>query len=308
MLSRQDLVKALSADLGMLPIQLELIVRTAPLRYKVFSIPKRDGSPRIVAQPAREVKAIQRWLVNDLSTILPVHPAATAYQKGMSIKINAERHARSNFILKMDFKNFFPSIEYKDLCAHLQKYASSKYDTSATEMISRLCSWAPQRSPPLRLCIGAPSSPLLSNSVLYDFDRCIEAIATNDKVTYTRYADDLTFSSSTPDALRSYPNIVEKTVSSLTFPSLKVNAKKTVFASRAELRMVTGITLTSDHDLSVGRDRKRLARSMFHHFSLDRLNDKEIEKMWGLLAFIDHIEPGFSLRLKTRKTPPEGNN
>lgn len=308
MLSRQDLVRALSADLGMLPSQLELIIRTAPLRYKVFTIPKRDGSPRTVAQPAREVKAIQRWLVNDLSSILPVHAAATAYQKGMSIKINAERHARSNFILKMDFKNFFPSIEFKDLCAHLQKYASSRYDNSATEMISRICSWAPNRSPPLRLCIGAPSSPLLSNSVLYDFDLSIEAIATSDKVTYTRYADDLTFSSSTPDALKNYPEIVEKTVASLTFPSLKVNTKKTVFASRAGLRMVTGITLTSDRDLSVGRDRKRLARSMFHHFSLGQLNDKDVGKMWGLLSFIDHIEPGFSLRLRTRKMPPEGNS
>jgi RNA-directed DNA polymerase len=107
MYSSLELIRSLSFDLGMLPIQLEQIIRTAPLRYKVFEIPKRDGSPRIVAQPAREVKAIQRWLVKDLSTILPVHSAATAYQKGTSIKINADRHARSNFILKMDFKNFF---------------------------------------------------------------------------------------------------------------------------------------------------------------------------------------------------------
>jgi RNA-directed DNA polymerase len=138
MLSRSDLVKALSGELGMLPIQLELIIRTAPLRYKVFTIPKRDGSPRTVAQPAREVKAIQRWLVNDLNTVLPVHQAATAYRKGTSIKINAAKHVQSNFILKMDFKNFFPSIEFKDLCAHLQKYASEKYDESAIHMIARL--------------------------------------------------------------------------------------------------------------------------------------------------------------------------
>lgn len=305
MYSNLELVRSLSFDLGMLPSQLELIIRTAPLRYKVFEIPKRDGSPRIVAQPAREVKAIQRWLVKDLSTILPMHSAATAYQKGTSIKINADRHVRSNFILKMDFKNFFPSIEFNDICAHLQKYAAKRYDISASEMISRICSWAPNRKPPFRLCIGAPSSPLLSNSILYDFDCLIDAVATQDKVTYTRYADDLTFSSFNPDALKHYPDIVKNISASLAYPSLVVNTKKTVFASRAELRMVTGITLTSDHHLSVGRERKRLARSMFHRFTLNLLNAKEIEKMWGLLSFVDHIEPGFSLRLKTKKATPE---
>jgi RNA-directed DNA polymerase len=300
MLSRSDLVKALSGELGMLPIQLELIIRTAPLRYKVFTIPKRDGSPRTVAQPAREVKAIQRWLVNDLNTVLPVHQAATAYRKGTSIKINAAKHVQSSFILKMDFKNFFPSIEFKDLCAHLQKYASEKYDESAIHMIARLCSWAPNRSPPLRLCIGAPSSPLLSNSVLYDFDCAMEVFATRDEVTYTRYADDLTFSSSSPESLKSYPEIVRKVILSLPFPVLNINTKKTVFASKAERRLVTGITLSSTHDLSVGRDRKRLARAMFHHFSRGLLDAKGEEHMRGLLSFIDHIEPGFSVRLKAR--------
>ena len=308
MLNRQDLVEILSNLLGVLPTQFEQIARTSPLRYKVFTIPKRDGSLRTVAQPAREVKAIQRWLVNDLSDILPIHSAATAYQKGMSIKINANRHLGSSFLLKMDFKNFFPSIEFKDLCIHLQKYASGRYEHSAIEMISRFCCWAPERRPPLRLCIGAPSSPLLSNSVLYDFDCFFEAMSIGDKISYTRYADDLTFSSNNPDILKNYPDIVRSYLSSLHNPSLEINEKKTIFASRAGLRMITGITLTADHNLSVGRDRKRLARSMFHRFSLNRLNDKEVEKMFGLLAFIDHIEPGFSLNLKRQKIPPDKDN
>lgn len=302
--SSQDLIRIISAQLGVLPIQLEQIVRTSPLRYKVFTIPKRDGSLRTVAQPAREVKAIQRWLISDLSSILPVHPSATAYQTGMSIKINAEQHLKNDFLLKMDFQNFFPSIQFSDLCTHLQKYAAIRYDHSAIEMISRLCCWAPERRPPLRLCIGAPSSPLISNSILYDFDCYISEISSNYKVSYTRYADDLTFSCNNPDILKKYQFIVKDFLASMASPSLKINAKKTVFASRSGLRMVTGITLTPDGNLSVGRERKRLARSMFHRFSLNKLSEKEIEKMYGLLAFIDHIEPGFSFRLKREKTSP----
>jgi RNA-directed DNA polymerase len=174
-------------------------------------------------------------------------------------------------------------------------------------MISRICSWAPNRKPPLRLCIGAPSSPLLSNSILYDFDCLIDTVATQDRVVYTRYADDLTFSSFTPDVLKRYPDVVKNICASLAYPSLVLNTKKTVFASRAELRMVTGVTLTPDHFLSVGRERKRLARAMFNRFTLDLLNVKEIEKMRGLLSFIDHIEPGFSLRLKSKKATPEND-
>lgn len=59
--------------------------------------------------------------------------------------------------------------------------------------------------------------------------------------------------------------------------------------------------------MSVGRERKRLAKSMFHRFTLDLLNVKEIEKMWRLLSFIDHVEPGFSLRLKTKKGTSEND-
>lgn len=303
MLSGQELITTLSKELGMLPTQLELVIKTAPLRYKTFTIPKRDGSPRLVAQPAREIKAIQTWLVKDLRDVLPVHSAATAYQQGTSIKVNAAQHLGSKFLLKMDFKNFFPSIQFKDICLHLEKHASRKYEMSAIEMIARLFSWAPSRKPPLRLCIGAPSSPFISNSVLFDFDTHIEQIADADKVSYTRYADDLTFSSSTPNTLWDYPDKVRAALAGLPFPVLTVNENKTVFASGAGLRMITGIKITSDQNLSVGRDRKRLARAMFHHFMLGKLSDKEVEKMLGILAFIDHIEPGFSSRLRSKQPP-----
>ena len=77
-----ELVRKMSIDLGMLPSHLESIIKTAPLRYKKFTIPKRDGSKRNVAQPAREVKSIQRWIVKELRPHLPIHPSVTAYESG----------------------------------------------------------------------------------------------------------------------------------------------------------------------------------------------------------------------------------
>jgi len=306
MRNRIDFLKSLSVDLGILPGQLQHIIETAPLRYKVFTIPKRDGTPRVVAQPAREVKAIQRWVVNDLGSVLPLHSAATAYRPGASIKKNAASHVDSNFIMKMDFSNFFPSITFDDLVRHLSNTVSDRYDEGAIKLIATVSTWAPDRRPPLRLCIGAPSSPLLSNSILYEFDRQINDLATKEAVTYTRYADDLTFSSKRRNVLPKFTNLVTSIAASLEYPSLRVNTKKTVFASRAGRRVVTGVTLTSTHELSVGRERKRLIRAMYHRFLLGLLTADEIQRLQGLISFVDNIEPGFAQRIRNQRRPPLG--
>jgi RNA-directed DNA polymerase len=100
-------------------------------------------------------------------------------------------------LLKMDFRNFFPSILMTDIVRHLEIHCGQQYDSSAIKLIAYVCTWAPKRQGPLRLCIGAPSSPLLSNSVMFDFDKQLSSAAASDRVTYTRYADDLALSSRT---------------------------------------------------------------------------------------------------------------
>ncbi|MFL9994667.1 retron St85 family RNA-directed DNA polymerase [Paraburkholderia sediminicola] len=292
-----DILIRMAADLGMLPRQLAKVIKTSPLRYKVFTIPKRDGSQREVAQPAREVKAIQRWLIQELRPQLPVHDAVAAYEPGMSIRKNAERHLHSRFMLKMDFSNFFPSISAEALRLHLEVYCGDKYSLADRQVIVRACTWLPRRNSALQLCIGAPSSPLLSNSVMYEFDCAISARAQDEGVVYTRYADDITLSSSDRGVLSDYEDFVSETLAALAYPRVKVNRRKTVHASRAGRRVVTGIVLTPDGGISVGRDRKRLARSMFHRRTLGVLTADESAELDGLLAFIDSVEPGFSDRL-----------
>lgn len=291
--SANDLIVEMSSELGMLPGHLQSIIRTAPIRYKVFYIPKRNGELREVAQPAREVKAIQRWLVRHLVPLLPLHDAATAYRLGGSIKLNALQHVESNYMLKMDFCNFFPSILITDIVRHLEINCSEHFDSSAIKLIAYVCTWAPKRQGPLRLCIGAPSSPLLSNSVMFTFDSILESIANSDGINYTRYADDLTLSASRPDALNTYPSKVRDIAESLDYPRLVLNEKKTVFASRAGRRVVTGVTLSANHKLSIGRERKRKIRAMYHWMLLGILSDEKQKELAGLIAFAEDIEPGF---------------
>src|SRR4051794_3337072 len=97
------------------------IVRNAPIRYKTYPIRKRNGGERLISQPARELKALQRVLAESFLSQLPVHRAATAYRPGVSIRDNAAAHVLNGPILKFDFKEFFPSITSHDWRIYSQK-------------------------------------------------------------------------------------------------------------------------------------------------------------------------------------------
>jgi RNA-directed DNA polymerase len=116
------LIRDLSIALEMPEDDISKIIATAPRRYKVFAIPKRSGvDQRIIAQPARELKAIQRYVITTKLHGLRVHPIATAYRVGRNIADNAMPHAKKRVILKLDFQDFFHSITPDDLQATLTR-------------------------------------------------------------------------------------------------------------------------------------------------------------------------------------------
>lgn len=291
------MMRNMASSLGFLPGQLLPVITTAPLRYKVFTVPKRNGERRLLAQPAREVKAMQYWILGHLRPLLPVHSAVTAYEVGTSIRENARRHAAGNFLLKMDFSNFFPSILATDFKQHLIRHGAASFSEAEHDMLSRILFWAPNRAPPLRLCIGAPTSPFISNTILYDFDSEVAAACAEIDVTYTRYADDLAFSTLRRNVLYQIPDMVREKLAGLIYPRLQVNGRKTIHASKRTLRKITGIVITPKGVLSVGRDRKRLVRAMYHRASLGQLDAKQLEVLRGQIAYIVSIEPDFEERL-----------
>lgn len=298
--SKDEIVRRIAADSGLLPRHVERIILTAPLRYKIFEIPKRGGGMREVAQPAREVKTLQRWVVRELKPFLPIHSAATAYQTGSSIARNAKLHCDSRYMLKLDFSNFFPSIMRGDIRAHLDRYCAQQFDAPTRILFSHLMCWVRKRLPPLRLCIGAPSSPFISNSILYDFDCSLSDMANKHDVTYTRYADDITLSARRRDALDGFVPAVRSLLDNLPYPRLAINEAKTVHASRAGRRVVTGLVLTPEGLVSIGRERKRLIRALYHRSLSGQLDPKQLQQLAGLMAFAEGVEPGFCARLSKR--------
>lgn len=277
--------------------KLKGLINTAPHRYKVYEIPKRNRmGKRIIAQPSRAIKVLQELALDSITERLPIHSSAMAYIKGKNIKENASKHKLNQYILKMDFKDFFHSIKPNDLIEHANKHLG-KLDEEDRFILAKLFFWSPKDGLGPRLSIGAPSSPFISNTVLFQFDVRISNHLTKNNITYTRYADDLTFSTNQRNKLNEIPNIVKNICENLSYPKLTINDDKTIFSSKANNRHITGLVINNDNEISLGRDRKRTIKSLIFRFSKNELDEKAILNLRGQISFSKHIEPTFYLSL-----------
>lgn len=292
-----SLIEALWRETGLDAVSIQRIIATAPERYKVYSIPKRGGGRRIIAQPARELKALQRALVRLYLLDRPVHPSAMAYVVGRSIRLNAATHAENGPILKLDLRNFFPSIRSTDWMAYCADH--ELFDDLADRRASARILFRRERGAHVhRLSIGAPSSPLVSNLLMYEFDRAIAAIVAEDSVTYTRYADDMTFSAKRTGFLTGVEKAVRHTLASLKSPRLYLNDDKKVLATKKYKREVTGLILTNDNRVSLGRVKKRLLRAQIHYFKMGDLDEATSMALAGHMAYAFDVEPAFFARME----------
>ncbi|AIY43871.1 Retron-type RNA-directed DNA polymerase [Collimonas arenae] len=291
----------LFTDFPMSPQQLRILMLTAPYRYKFFHIPKRSGGRRLISQPAKEVKWLQRYVIEIIRKKIPVHRCATAYEPGSSIFANAEAHVQNRFLLKMDFKNFFPSITDMDV-SHLIKSAYPDIEDGELELIVRLLVMSDKKNEKFVLAAGAPSSPFISNALLNQFDTELHLHCLSQNVVYTRYADDIALSTNAPLLLSELHKFIRVLVNEMKHPVLKINEEKTVYTSKKHNRKVTGLTLNSQKQVSLGRDMKRELRAAVDKFRKNELSQEAVSTLRGKLAFALAVEPEFVLRLRTHYT------
>lgn len=280
--------------------ELMVLIRSAPHRYKVYQIAKRvPGQFRTIAQPAKEVKVLQYWVMNHVLNGFEVHPAATGYRKGRSIAHNAKAHTRGRFLLKLDFKDFFPSLKARDFRRFLKKNWAD-LDQETVGALCRILFWRPKGTQDLCLSIGAPTSPMLSNLLMMEFDKRVSGFCAEHGVVYTRYADDLSFSAKTSQQLAAVEEMVTNLCDRLKSPSLTINPEKTVRVSKRDARRVTGLILTNDRKVSLGHEAKRRIRAWVHHFVTHRLDGVQTSKLRGMLNYVNSVEPAFLQKLREK--------
>lgn len=271
--------------------------KKAPKTYKCYQIPKNSGGFRLIANPPFALKVVQRLLIKILEERFFISDCAHAYEKKRSIKSNALCHVNSRFLLKMDLNNYFNSID-EDLLYSLFTRAYPEISKQEIDIINHILLW--EKGTKLCLSVGAPSSPYLSNVIMYDFDEELKSECLKRKIKFTRYADDLTFSTSERDQLFQVPHIVEELLEKYFSTKLIVNYKKTKFSSKAHNRRVTGVTLTNNGSLSLGRERKRHIRAMVHNYFHGKSSIENVIKLQGYLALSKNIEPKFFNSLKEK--------
>jgi retron-type reverse transcriptase len=212
--------------------------------------------------------------------------------------MNAAKHASNRFLLKLDFRDFFHSITANDLEAFLTGRENVDLSPEDIVRLKKILFWNQRREGRLIMSIGAPSSPMLSNILMYEFDKKVQTFCTKKKVKYSRYADDLTFSANRPNVLREVEVQVAEICKGMEHPQLTLNTEKTVHASRGGARRVTGLVLANSGEVSLGHDRKRLIRAQVHHFLGGKLSPDEAVKLRGMLAFVNSAEPAFLQNLR----------
>lgn len=218
--------------------------------YRAANIKKKNGGGRTLHVPSRKLKRIQTTILHRILDHFPVSRYATAYKKGAVLADNAAPHVGHRYLLKLDITDFFGSIRFGQV--YRAAFNANYFPKQIGLMLTRFCCRQyvlPQ---------GAPTSPALSNLVMKNFDNNMGTWCAKRGISYTRYCDDMTFSSDKP-----LYHVYEKAKAMLEEMGFQLNEKKTRFVTNGNRQSVTGLTV--NEKVSVSRDYKRNLRQEVHY-------------------------------------------
>jgi len=173
-------------------------------RYVAFSVAKRAGGSRQIFAPATPLKILQQKLNQVFQAVYVPRPSTQGFVAGRNVVTNAQKHSNKRWVLNLDLEDFFPSINFGRVRGLFMAWPYNRNSEIAT-VLAQICCHENQ------LPQGAPTSPTVSNMICAKLDKELQWLAQNHKCDYSRYADDLTFSTSlrtlSPELarLRAYP-------------------------------------------------------------------------------------------------------
>lgn len=208
--SKDDLVKLISDAKNMLngekckPVRLNSLTYYAnpticKKRYQTFTIKKKSGDDRTIHAPVKGLKSILRSLNFVLQCVYEPHEAATGFVVGKSIVDNAKKHVGQNYVLNLDLKDFFHSFDRNRVKMGFmyEPFNLNGDKEPLAFFLASLCTHTIEINGEVKTVLpqGSPTSPTITNILCKDLDRRLNGFAKRFGLTYTRYADDITFSS-----------------------------------------------------------------------------------------------------------------
>jgi RNA-directed DNA polymerase len=271
--------------------------------YETFEIPKKKGGKRTIEAPEEILKDLQRKLNFFLNAYyLKIKPEAVfgfvihphELGKICAIAENAKPHVGKMQVLNIDIKDFFPSIKAKQVKALFQSELF-QFDEHLASLLALLTTHKGT------LPIGAPTSPSIANFICYQLDNELEQFCNLNELSFSRYADDITFSSVTKiqsDTILDIVSIINK-------QGFSINEKKFRIQSANKKQTVTGLVV--NHKVNVDRKFIRKLRAIMHdirlngmnnaaqhHFNLKQAPDEKligyfIHRLEGLINFVGQV-------------------
>ncbi len=272
--SQSDLsLGGLALAIGISPRLISSFMHKPENHYRKFEIGKRGGGLREIDAPRLFLKTTLAWINDYLLWRLPVHESCHSFQRGKSIITNAGVHLDRNFVGCLDISDFFGCVRTQQV---RRLFVENGFGFELAHTVSRLVTLGD------RLPQGAPTSPTISNAILYNFDRRIAARCRSVGLSYSRYADDMSISGSDRSEIEKAFAVVREELGRL---QLRLNDRKTRIASSYGQQLVTGVVV--NEKLQPPRKLRRKIRAMFHRASVEEENSPEILRMLnGYLSYL----------------------
>jgi RNA-directed DNA polymerase len=277
--------------------------------YARFEIPKRAGGYRLISAPKPILRAAQQWVRINVLAPLPVSPSAAAFRPGKSIVDNARRHSGKSCVIRMDLTSFFESVTFPRVRGFFE---SLGYNPGVSTVLALLCTDAPRARVKLdgethyviigerSLPQGGCTSPDLCNLVTTRLDARLEGLARKFGYEYSRYADDLVFSTDSEDTPAS--TVIRAVTRICRDEGFEVNRQKTRTMRTPNRQLVTGL-MVNDRVRLTRKDLRRI-RAFLHHCETRGLDSvsAEIGKdaaavARGYFAYIFMVSPSVALKL-----------
>ena len=290
--TRNDFAKFIGVKLQTLTYL--LYIKKIDNCYNTLEIPKINGDTRTICVPNKNLKKVQKILYNKLSTYYDeiktqnnfTSKISHGFEKNRSIVTNAEVHKNKRYVVNLDLLVFFPSINFGRVRSYFIKNNYFEINDDIATILAQLTCYKgtlPQ---------GASTSPLIANMICNIMDIRILKIAKKYRLDYTRYADDLTFSTNNKYFLNDYDKFLEDIKNIIHRSGFELNSKKTRLLFSNSRQEVTGLVVNKK--ISVPKEYYKNTRAMAHSLYKNGyfLIDDEvgtIEQLEGRFSFINQI-------------------
>ena len=290
--TRNDFAKFIGVKLQTLTYL--LYIKKIDNCYNTLEIPKKNGDTRTICVPNKNLKKVQKKLYNKLSTYYDeiktqnnfTSKISHGFEKNRSIVTNAEVHKNKRYVVNLDLLVFFPSINFGRVRSYFIKNNYFEINDDIATILAQLTCYKgtlPQ---------GASTSPLIANMICNIMDIRILKSAKKYRLDYTRYADDLTFSTNNKYFLNDYDKFLEDIKNIIHRSGFELNSKKTRLLFSNSRQEVTGLVVNKK--ISVPKEYYKNTRAMAHSLYKNGyfLIDDEvgtIEQLEGRFSFINQI-------------------